>query len=222
MVYKCEAANVTGFIQQLAVAYVTWGYFYYVIGEVPRGKDPQKIDKKLVLKYGIATSKGTRSRRKALGRANVQYIRYKRHFVLIATDGEHEFLQSEASQLNDIRQIPIKLFGYSISRRNGHTCVRIEQGLYLGLKTRLVEQAVHRPRSFFESTFRSLGFQPYAPVRSQLHSILRAVNRRREIAQLEQVPSSCIRTLRNIVSPFGEPFMQNSKAMECASIEAMA
>ncbi|BDC49810.1 hypothetical protein F183_A21260 [Bryobacterales bacterium F-183] len=204
MEYRCEAANVTGFIQQLAVAYVTRGYFYYVLGQVPEGKDPRHVDEKLVRKYGIEMNKGARCRRKALGYANLQYVRYKRSFVLLATEGKHEFFQSEAGQVRDVREMPIKLFGYSVSHRNGRTCVRIEQRLYLGLKARMAEQSVHRPLPWFQSAFRSFGFEPYAPVRSQLHCILRAVNRRRKVAQLELVPSTSIRTVRKIVSPFEE------------------
>jgi len=41
MKYRCEATSVTGFIQQLAVGYVRHGYFFYVVGQVPEGKDPR-------------------------------------------------------------------------------------------------------------------------------------------------------------------------------------
>jgi hypothetical protein len=35
MEYRCEATSVAGFIQQLAVAYVGRGYFFYVAGVIP-------------------------------------------------------------------------------------------------------------------------------------------------------------------------------------------
>jgi hypothetical protein len=33
--YRCEATSVEGFLQQLAVAYITTGYWFYVTGEIP-------------------------------------------------------------------------------------------------------------------------------------------------------------------------------------------
>ena len=35
MRYRCEVVSVEGFIQQLAVAYVSRGYFFYVTGRIP-------------------------------------------------------------------------------------------------------------------------------------------------------------------------------------------
>jgi hypothetical protein len=91
MEYRCEATSVAGFVQQLAVAYVGRGYLFYVTGEIPERKDPHGIDEKLIAKYGLAVGKTARARRKAAGFANVQYLRYRRAFVLLATHGEHPF-----------------------------------------------------------------------------------------------------------------------------------
>jgi len=103
MDYRCEATSISGFIQQLAVGYVGRGCFFYVLGQVPEGKDPQRIDEKLTAKYRIATSKAARSRRKALGYANLQYIRYRETFILLATPGKHEFFLQETGQFRDAR-----------------------------------------------------------------------------------------------------------------------
>lgn len=202
MEYRREATSSAGFVQQLAVGYLARGYYYYVQGKVPVGKDPRAVDEKLIAKYGVTASKGARFRRKALGYANVQYIRYKRDFVLVATEGYHESLHLEASNLRDARLMPIRIFGYAISYRNGRVSVRIEKRLYLQIKARMTELAVHRKRDWIENALSSLRFEPYAPVRSQLHCILRAVNKRRAKAQFEPVRASCIRTMRRIVLPF--------------------
>ncbi len=218
MQYRCEATSVSGFIQQLAVAYVGRGYFFYVVGQVPDGKDARLIDEKLARKYDISASKATRARRKALGLANVQYIRFKDKFVLLATSGKHEFFLHEAGQIRDAREIPIKLLGYAVSYRGGHPHVRIEQSRYLELKAYLTDLAVHRSKDWLEGQFKSLWYEPYAPVRSQLHCVLREVNVRRKRAQFELLPSSCIRTRRRIVTPF-----ENRMPLErqkCAGIEA--
>ncbi len=52
MEYRCVATSLEGFIQQLAVAYIAHGYFFYVSAFVPEGKNPEAIDKKLLDKYG--------------------------------------------------------------------------------------------------------------------------------------------------------------------------
>src|SRR5262245_32373930 len=111
--YRCEAATVAGFIQQLAVGCIARGYWFYVTGFIPPHKDARAVDQKLIERYGINCSKWTRHRRKQKGLANVQYLRFRRFFVLLSTSGEHEFFRKE-SRIEDIRRRPIKCFGYSV------------------------------------------------------------------------------------------------------------
>jgi hypothetical protein len=214
MEYRCEATSVAGFIQQLAVAYVGRGYFFYVTGEIPERKDPRAIDEKLIEKYGLAIGKTERARRKAAGLANVQYIRYRRTFIIVATCGKHVFFDREGSLVRDAREVPIKFAGYAISYREGHPHVRIEQSRYLGLKAYLVDISVHRAKEALEGEFRRILYEPYAPVRSQLHCILRAVNRRRQLAQFEPVDSACIRGWRRVARPFEETVSPSSSLPE--------
>ena len=56
MAYRCVATSVAGFLQQLAVAYVANGYWFYVAGRVPDHKDPAAVDAKIIQRYGIAIS----------------------------------------------------------------------------------------------------------------------------------------------------------------------
>lgn len=53
-----------------------------------------------------------------------------------------------------------------------------------------------------EAAFRRLPYEPYAPVRSQLLCLLRAVNRRRRVAGLPELDRGCVRLSRRIVRPF--------------------
>ena len=124
MEYRCVATSVEGFVQQLAVAYVTHGYWFYVAGEIPEGKDPAAVDRKIVERYGIAISKWARARRKRQVLANLQYLRYERTFVLVATKGRHDFFERESGSVRDIRRVPIKFAGYSIGWRTGGGCGR--------------------------------------------------------------------------------------------------
>jgi hypothetical protein len=220
MEYRCEATTVSGFIQQLAVSYVGRGYFFYVVGEIPERKSPCEVDARIIGKYGIALGKTARARRKAAGLANLQYLRFKSAFVILATRGTHRFFEEERKFIRDVREHPIKFGGYAVSYRSGHPHVRIEQRQYLGIKAYLSDLAIHRSKECLEEQFRRLPFEPYAPVRTQLHCILRNVNQRRQLACFEPVPSSAIRVRRKVVKPF-ETVPLNRDGLE-TGVEAAA
>ena len=209
MVYRCVATSVAGFVQQLAVAYVANGYWFYVTGRVPDHKDPATVDAKIIRQYGIAISKWTRTRRKRAGQANVQYLRYDRFFVIMATHGQHPFFAAEGKRIRDIRRKPLHLVGYAIGCRKGrdgrrwHPSVRLERGVFRALKARFTQIAVHRSVEDLCRELRALDFEPYAPVRDQLRGLLRAVNHRRKTAGLELLPHTTLRLRRRPVKPFG-------------------
>ena len=208
MAYRCEATSVAGFVQQLAVCYISNGYYFYVTGRVPDHKDPGSVDQKLIRQYGIDLSKWTRARRKKVGRANVQYLRYNRFFVLLAQHGEHPFFKGEAGQVRDIRKHPIHFMGYAIGCRKAragesfHASVRIHREIYRDLKAQFERTATHRSVEDLCRELRAIDYEPYAPVRDQLRGILRAVNRRRKIAGLELIPSGALWLHRVPVKPF--------------------
>ncbi|MBX9581500.1 MAG: hypothetical protein K2X87_14465 [Gemmataceae bacterium] len=198
-----EATTIAGFVQQLAVAYVARGYVFYVTGVIPPYKDPAAVDAKLCAKYGVGLSKWARARRKAAGAASHAYLRYRRFFVLLATHGESPFFEAERDLVRDVRKTPVRFSGYSISVRGGHAHVRIDQPVYLGLKAYLVGTAGKRSADQLAAEMREvLAFEPYAPVRSQCLGILRAVNRARTAAGLEELPRTCLRMYRRPVRPF--------------------
>jgi hypothetical protein len=202
MEYRAEATSIGGFIQQLAVSFVGKGYFFYVTGSIPEGKDPRAVDEKLISRYGIDISKWARARRKQAGSANLQYIRFDRFFVLLATHGRHQFFEEEASCIHDIRRRPIRFAGYSISHRGGHPHVRIEQEEYKQIKAYFVDLAVRRSLVTLERELAQVPFEPYAPVRRQLLCILRAVNRARKKAGFTPVTKQVFRFKRRIYRPF--------------------
>jgi hypothetical protein len=200
--YRCEATSVEGFVHQLAVSYLGNGYWFYVTGDIPEGKDPWKVDEKLLARYEIDVSKWARARRKRAGIANLQYIRFGQFFVLLATHGVHLFFEEEASSIRDARKTPIRFRGYSISYRNGHPHVRIEQEQYKQIKAYFLELAPHRSAEWLGWELGTLPFEPYAPVRRQLLAVLRSVNRERKKAGFDAVPKSCFRFIRRVYRPF--------------------
>jgi len=234
--YRCEAATAVGFVQQLATGYLMHGYHHYVVGELPEGKDPRAVDARMVERYKLDTSRATRARRKLAGLANAQYIRYRRFFVICATDpvGGHEFFKAHApSQVRHIKKCPVAFGGYSIGYHRGvdrkwHISVRIHPERYRDVKAYLVDLANKRSRDNLVAEFRRLQFEPYAPVRRQLLSILRAVNRERIVKGFEQVTFEDLNAAwrvgegkrerwltRRIVRPFGfvaEPVQDDEAA----------
>jgi len=185
MPYRCAYSR-DGFVHYLVTSLICRGYWFYVTGWIPEGKDAATIDRKLTDKYDCLISKSSRWRRKKLGKANVRYIRCGRFFVLIATKGDHDFFHEEAN-IHDIRKTPIKFGGYSISfRRDGRPSaksstiqyrvhVRIEKEHYKELTAEFEAIATRRSADHVAARLYELPFHGYAPVRRQLCTLLREV-----------------------------------------------
>lgn len=199
--YRCEATSLEGFIQQLAVAYVAKGYWFYVTGRVPDRKDPAAVDRKMIERYGIGISKWARARRKDLGQASIQYLRFGRFFVVLATHGNHDFFAEECD-IKDVRRVPIKFGGYSVGHRGGHAHVRMDQSTYANLKSYFVDRARHRSLDNMIREFYAFPFEPWAPIRRQVFNIWREVNRVRKAAGFDLVPKEAVWLKRRPVKPF--------------------
>jgi hypothetical protein len=199
--YRCEATSVKGFVQQLAVAMIARGYWYYVTGEIPERKDPRAVDDKIISQYGIDISKYTRCRRKRAGIASIGYLRYGRFFVLAATPGRHRF-KLEEKEIHDCRVTPIKFRGYSLSFRAGHACVRIQRERHFELKTYFIDRATRTSAQDLERELSRLPFAPFGPIRRQLLEIYRAVNAARKAQGLIPISKWCFRFKPRSVKPF--------------------
>ena len=205
--YQFVATSLEGFLQQLAVHYMAHGYVFFVAGNIPVQKDPAKTDEKILGQYPIAISKWAKARRKRAGLGNVHYIRYGRFFVILATHGATEFFDGEGERVRDAREHAVNIGGYSVSLRRGvdrqfHPSVSIHPERYRELKAYFAELAIHRSAEALRSEFGKLRFEPWAPVRRQLLSLLRLVNRARREGGLEPVEGRCFRFTRRSVSAF--------------------
>lgn len=208
--YRCEASTIEGFIQQLAVSYIPNGYWFYVTGTIPEHKNPQKTDEKIMAQYDCAVSKWVRARRKRAGLANIQYLRFRRFFVVLATHGKHQFFEAERKNIRDIRETPIKFARYAIGcgkwRATWHPSVRIEKGVYRAIEQQFLATALQLSRARLFADFEALRFEPYAPVRFQLLQLLRSLNRKREVAGLEPLPATVLKLCRHPVRPFEDEY----------------
>ncbi|TWU54721.1 hypothetical protein Poly51_34400 [Rubripirellula tenax] len=224
MKYRVETTSIQGFIQQIACSYLRHGYWFYVRGSIPPDKDPFVIDEKLLSKYKIAVSESTRARRKKGGRANLQLIRHQNVFVIMATKGIHPFFELESKTIRDIRHTPLQYAGYSVSYKPGgrkkdgsrddkwHAHVALTRSFYLDLKATFTERAKVDSAERLALAFYELSVAPYAPIRRQLLTIHREVNRIRKIAGRTQIPTDVLPLRRKVVRPFERPiYRQTSK-----------
>ena len=76
MEYKYEVTSLVGYLQRVATHLLPKGYYFFVQGVVPEGKDPTQLDAKLLAKYDVAKTEGARRWRKEQGLGNVQYVRF--------------------------------------------------------------------------------------------------------------------------------------------------
>jgi hypothetical protein len=218
--YKWEAKTLEGFIQQLAVAYIARRYFFYVTGRVPQRLSALEHDRRLLQKFDVARSKWSRYRRTKRngpdGRplANVQYVRFRDFWVLLATSGYHRFFEEHTQpaiagiatirQYKDVRETPIVYGGYSLGH-NGKASVRISRPAYRELKDHFLKlSTAHRSTLQLEREFHRSPFESYGGVTRQMFAVLRAVNQARRTAGLTPVPNHCIRVKRRAVKPFGQ------------------
>ena len=222
MTYRYEAQSPEAVVQLIAASYLRHGFYWYVTGSIPNGKDPGKIDRKLIAKYGIEVSEWERRSRKQRGVANAHYLRYQRWFILLVSEGHHALKQpsakgGEGEHLRDCRRTPIRFHGYSISyRRAGvtpagvaspkwHAHVRIDDDTYRVLKDRFLDLAMHRSAETLASEFARIPFARYAPIRRQLLNIHRAVNQRRKQQSFEPIPHSALKLRRTPVAVYVQP-----------------
>ena len=213
-----DSVSMNAFVHQLVVNCLARGYFFYVQGRIPEGKDPQRIEAKLSERYGINVSKWTRARRKKAGLANVMWLRFGRVFFLIATHGRHRFFEEEAKVIQDVRRVPIKFCDYAIGHYNGHVHVGIEQHAYQRLADDFLSIALVHSVEHLATSFEQLPFAPYAPVRKQLREIFNAVNTKRKRAGLELVPESClpVRRMPRLRKPAPQPLRQEEPCNKAA------
>lgn len=220
MNYRCEATSLEGFVQQLASNILPHGYWHYVTGRVPDGKDPRVVDAKLMAKYGVNLSRQQRARRKLAGAANLHYLRFGQRWVLLATKGEHRFFAEEGDNIRDARKVPIQIGGYSLSVKRGHFLkkeegdelptpdgrlrvrVQIARERYKELRDYFLSIACHRSAETLSRELYLVPFEPYAPVRRQLLNILRLVNEVRKAAGYTNLSPTVLRYKRQIVKPF--------------------
>lgn len=223
MIYQYEVTSLTGFLQRVATHLLPKGYYFFVQGVVPKGKDPRALDAKLLAKYDVVKTEGARRWRKRQGLGNVQYVRFERSWLLLATHGDHPIRVGEGNNLKDVRRTPIRIGDYSLYVKRGNYLKKLASGdeptsdgrwrvrvliarePYRELCAHYVSIACHRRAQTLAGELGALPYEPYAPVRKQLLKLLRLINAKRQAAGYAKIPASCLRFKREIVRAFESP-----------------
>ena len=206
------ATSLDGFVQYLVTSLICRGYRWYVTGHIPKGKSAERIDEKLIAKYGSDRAKSTRWRRKKNGLANARYMRIEEFFIIMVTDGIHEFFHEE-KDVKDIRIHPVRVGPYSISFRpdskpakgdggGRRVHVQIDSPKYQELEARFLHFSTRMKADALAGMLYELPYRGYAPVRSQLCQLLRKVNKKRKRSGLSQLPKECLFFHRRSVKVF--------------------
>lgn len=222
MEYRYLTTSLEGFVQQVACNILPHGYWFYVRGVVPDEKDPETIDRKLLDRYRIDVSRQQRARRKLQGLANLHYLRLGRLWFIFATHGKHEFFEHEEKNIRDVRKIPIVVGGYSLSAKQGgflkkisadeppvrdgkmRARVQVAREEFRDLCGYFLERACHRSVDSLSAELFRIPYEPYAPIRRQQLNLLRLINKKRQQAAFEKIPTTVLRYKRRIVSPFSD------------------
>ncbi len=237
--YRYLATSRTGFIQQVVSCYLRHGYYFFVQGRISEGKDADVLDRKLLVHYGIAKNRNQRYWRKKHGQANVQYIRFERDWLMLATQGKHDWFHQERANIRDCRRQPIRVLGYSLSVVNGgyvshrlkeapdgpperdskrRVRVQISRAGYRELHATLLENARRRRVDWFAQYFWNIGYEPYAPIRRQLLELIRQVNKSRSAAGLPKISPKVIRYQQRKVKPFEKARMVKTQEKSSVAV----
>lgn len=179
MIY--EAHTLGEFLRKVAIDYLRYGYYRYLLRVIPEKMEVHSIDRKVIADYEITVCRMTRLRRKKAGRANVAYVRWGRRFVLLATEGVHE--EFEKRRFLDIRENPLYVNGYSVGVHAGKPCVMIEPTRYQLIRSHLHAIALFNEARVTDYLQNTSPFNFPGVVR-QKRRLQHEVNKRRKVAGL--------------------------------------
>lgn len=175
------------FLRRISFDYVRYGYYRYVVRQIPEGKDLLAIDKKIRQTYHITSCRTTRTRRRRQGLAIAQYLRWHHTFVLLATEGHHEMFEKLRSY--DIRHTPLHLGAYSIGLRGEKVSIQVAKRAWRQVERR-VRRVELRNLPEVEHLVTTLTYYQFPGVMRQKWQLIQKVNIRRKRAGLSKVALS--------------------------------
>lgn len=176
-----EVKNLHSFLGRIAHVYLVHGYFRYAVREIPKSKDPVRVESTLVESYGMVRCRTARMRRRSQGQAVVSVVRLHHTFVLVATEGKHTAFDRISSY--DFRTTPLHFGGYSVGIRRHKPCVEVADSVWSEVERRFQKVALQR-KELVEQKLAALPYYQFLGVQRQKQRLLQAVNLRRKKAGL--------------------------------------
>lgn len=163
--YHAEAKTSAEIIRRLTKYYIPNGYYFFTVSTIPERKDVAEVDRNIIEKYGLAISRTTRSRDKAKGVARVQYLRYERQVILVATRGEHSFFDDKS--VRDCRKTPLPVWYYWITASENRYHVRVCPESYHMVREKLLRLAESGKEDDAIEQIRALPWLNYPDIQKQ-------------------------------------------------------
>jgi hypothetical protein len=182
-----EAHSFVEMLRKVAIDYVRYEYYFYVLGEIPKKKDPKVFDEQIIKTYQITRCRMTRKRRRDKGEAVVAYVRFGYRFVLLATKGDHPEVSKWA--FKDCRNTPIQLSGYTVGVRQGKPNIQMSLKRYRALRKLLTNIALHNDQKLADLFSRISPFS-FPGILRQKQKLLKMVNQKRKKAGLLLIKSN--------------------------------
>lgn len=169
-------------------------YHWFTSGEIPEGKNPKRVDQKLIALYGCESTRSERQRKARAKEANALYFRYKRFWALLATDGEGEIHDCEP--LRSARGNSLVIFNHSVKLADSRVVVRVESSMWGKLRERVRAACFIENPNVLEALIRdqvtTLGLIPFRGTIEQQETLLRMLNEKRKHAGLPKLRKSCL------------------------------
>ncbi len=206
--YPCVAASPQAFIDQLAYAYIVYGYRFYVTGVVPGRLTPTELDVRLIEKFDLDISRNQRSNQRAAGDGSIHYLRRDRFWALISTparNGNQFFIQNTEPKTgqhlwHDVWTRAITFHGYAVRAPAGKLLIKVEQREFKRLKNELLELAKFVPAERLTTIIRQrFHYEQYPGVQEQLYRLVECLNQRLKRSGLGRIEFSQLKRGRKVV-----------------------
>ena len=189
--YPCVAASPKAFVEQLAYAYIHYGYRYYVTGVVPQRLAAGQFDARIIEKFGLDISRHKRRKQRSEGFGSIHFIRHNRFWVLISTpttNGNKFFASNTESKTgeslwHDVWNRAITFDGYAIRAPQGEISIKIDRYEFKHLKNELLEVAKYEPAEQLTQVLKKrFHYKQYPGVQKQLYDLVQCLNERLKAA----------------------------------------
>lgn len=184
MTMNAEVTTLGQFLFKVVHHYADHGFYYYAFWELPERRDLKKIDQSIMTRYQTDQARWERFRDRQKGRVVVRYLRYDRHALLIATDGEREeSLFFARERWDDLRINPLRFWKYSIGVYQGKGELRLRKETIKAAE-RVLEKIALEPDGSAQRYLNGLSPFTYRGIIWQKKKLVRNVNKHRKDAGL--------------------------------------